>query len=113
MPKQKDSSKDLKVELPSNTQVIACEVFRDELRHLGVEQACCLFIEEGLHRYPDELNKRLAQGISRIEDEFFPKKIILVYGYCGGGLEEISTTSADLILAGIHDCIHLIFGPKP
>lgn len=113
MLKQKDSSKDLKVELPSNTQVIACEVFRDELRHLGVEQASCLFIEQGLHRYPEQLNRRLTQSIRHIEEEYSPKKIILVYGYFGGGLEEISTTSADLILAGVHDCIHLFLGRNP
>jgi hypothetical protein len=102
-----------KIERPKATKVIACEVFRDELKHLGVRQSDCTYLEQRLHRYPDELNQSLIENIRRIEAESSPRRIILVYGYCGGGLRNISTKQADLYIAMVHDCIPLLIGHEP
>jgi hypothetical protein len=110
---QKDSLKNSSVELSKRTKVIACEVFKDELEHLGISQTDCLFLEQGLHRHPRELNKRLAQMILKVEEEYSPQQIILVYGYCGGGLEGIRASNANLIFAKVHDCIALFLGHEP
>lgn len=102
-----------KIDSSKPTKLIACEVFRDELEHLGVRQSDCTYLEQSLHRYPDELNKSLIQNIRRIEAESSPRRIILVYGYCGGGLKNISTKQADLYIATVHDCIPLFIGHEP
>ncbi|MEW6440221.1 MAG: DUF1638 domain-containing protein [bacterium] len=91
------------------TAVIACEVFRDELEHLGVKG--CRFLEQGLHRYPAELHVRLAAAVREAENEC--GRIILVYGLCGGGLEDISSASAELVFPRVHDCVHLFLGRRP
>ncbi len=102
-----------KIDSSKATKLIACEVFKDELTHLGVDQADCTYLEQGLHRYPDELNQRLIQNIRKIEAESSPARIILVYGYCGGGLKNISTKKAELFIARVHDCIPLFIGHEP
>jgi hypothetical protein len=113
IPMKKDFSKNKRIELPQGSKVIACEVFRDELESFGIDQSHCLFLDQGLHRYPEDLQKRLEEGIARIEASCSPKRIVLVYGYCGGGLESIRTTRADLIIPKVHDCIPLLLGRKP
>jgi len=72
--------------LAPGSKVIACEVFRDELAHLGVPPEACCFLEQPLHRTPEKLNQRIAQAITEIEASSSPSRIILVFGYCGGGL---------------------------
>jgi hypothetical protein len=113
MASKKDISQVSGERLEPDTRVIACEVFRDELAYLGIDPSSCLFLKQGLHRHPKELNTRLANSIGRIERDFSPKKLILVYGYCGGGLENISSASADLVFARVHDCIHLFLSRNP
>lgn len=102
-----------KVKLSPDTKVIACEVFRDELAYLGMDPSRCHFLKQELHRHPKKLNARLDDSIGRIERDFSPKRLILVYGYCGGGLENISSMSADLVFARVHDCIQLFLGRNP
>jgi hypothetical protein len=103
----------LKTKSLSGTRFLACEVFRDELKHLGIKSADCTFLEQGLHRYPDDLNEKLIKNISKIEEEHSPGQIILVYGYCGGGLENISARRANLFIARVYDCIPLFIGSEP
>ena len=95
------------------TKVVACQVFKDELEHLGINEEKCLFIDQELHRSPSELNKTLNETIRNIEGTYSPETIIVVYGYCGGALENISTVRANLILAKVTDCIPLLLGREP
>lgn len=99
--------------LPGNTRVIACKVFRDELEYLGIPEEECLFMDQDLHRYPSELNKKLSETIRSVEQDYSPARIILVYGYCGGALENLSTERARLVLARAPDCIPLLLGRDP
>ena len=86
-----------------SAKVIACKVFKDELEHLGIREEECSFLDQELHRSPPELNKKLKETLGKIEEECSPREIILIYGYCGGALEDISANRASLTLARVTD----------
>ena len=110
---QNNCSNDLSQALSGCTKVIACKVFKDELEHLGFTEDECLFLDQDLHRSPLELNKELIEAIRNVEEAHSPETLILVYGYCGGALENLSTKKANLILAKVPDCIPMLLGREP
>lgn len=99
--------------IPSNTKVIACKVFKDELEYLSVGKSNCVFLDQELHRFPSDLHQRLQETICEVEKEYQPEQIILVYGHCGRATENLSTKKADLILTRVSDCVPLLLGREP
>ncbi len=85
------------------TRLIGCKVFKHELEHLGIREEACRFLDHDLHRSPPELNRQLSETLSKIEEECSPREIILIYGYCGGALENVSAKRASLIIAKVPD----------
>ena len=99
--------------MPSNTVLVACKVFAPEISLLGVDQARVHYLDQGLHRYPDDLRFELSKVLKQLEQDNEVHSAILAYGYCGGGLEGLSSTKLSFTLPLAHDCIPLLLGRIP
>jgi hypothetical protein len=96
--------------LPPDVRVLACQVLAPELAALGVAPDRMRLIDQRLHRYPQELRQELARNLEELESQSAVNRVVLVYGYCGGGLEGLSPRRADVVLPLVHDCIPLLRG---
>ncbi len=101
---------DKKNVLPSHSRVVACQVFKPEILALGVPEDKIIFLEQGLHRTPDELHRRVGLELAAFEDDDTVDTVILAYGLCGGGLEGLSSGRLKLIVPLAHDCIPILLG---
>jgi hypothetical protein len=99
-----------KISWPSQTRVVACRVFQPELLDLGVPDEQVIFLDQGLHRTPDELHRRLGRELAALEDDQTVDTVILAYGLCGGGLEGLSSRRLKLVVPLAHDCIPVLRG---
>jgi hypothetical protein len=99
--------------LPPHCRVLACKVLMPELRHLGVPDGQAVYLDQGLHRYPDELRGHLGVELERLEQDPGVQSVILGYGYCGGGLEGLRGGRVSLVAPRAHDCIPLLLGRLP
>ncbi|MGA8571784.1 MAG: DUF1638 domain-containing protein [Desulfobaccales bacterium] len=92
------------------TAVLACRVFEPELTSLGVPPRRVLYLEQGLHRFPDRLRQELSAALKKLERKKKVRRILLVYGYCGGGLEGLRTQRVEIVLPLAHDCVPILLG---
>lgn len=99
--------------LPPHCRVLACKVLYHELRWLGVEDRQALYLDQGLHRHPDELRRQVALALAQLEGDPQVRTVILGYGFCGGGLEGLTGQRASLVAPRAHDCIPLLLGHPP
>lgn len=103
--------------LPARSKVLACRVFQPELNALGLGEDQVEYLDQGLHRYPHELRERLGQSLARLEADTEVDRVILLYGFCGGGLENLTSSRLEIILPLVHDCVPLLLGreadPQP
>ncbi len=95
---------------PPHTQVVACKVFQPEITYLGIPPSRVTYLDQGLHRTPGQLRRQLGHTLARLEQTRAPRRVVLVYGYCGGGLERLCTARAELVVPLVHDCIPLLLG---
>lgn len=91
--------------------LIACETLREELekliQHTGI-QMDLVWMNGGLHTSPKNLRENLQIEINKHDGLY--EDIILVYGFCGGGTENLETKSSSLILPRAEDCISILLG---
>jgi hypothetical protein len=99
--------------LPTHCRVLACKVLMHELRHLGVSDQQAVYLEQGLHRHPDQLRAKVGQALGELEGQPGVESVILGYGYCGGGLEGLRGRRVGLVAPRAHDCIPLLLGRRP
>lgn len=83
-------------------------VFQPEINALGVDRDRVIYLEQSLHRYPDMLNKSVRETLSVLEKNLSIDTVILLFGFCGGGLSGISSDRLKLIIPRVHDCIPLL-----
>ncbi len=95
---------------PVETALVACRVFEPELTSLGVSPQRVTYLDQGLHRYPDDLRRELTAVLRSIELESSVRRVILAYGYCGGGLEGLTAERVELVFPPAHDCVSLLLG---
>lgn len=93
-----------------DTVVVSCRVLEPELTALGLGPDRAVYLDQGLHRYPDDLRLELGRELAKLEDRPEVGRVILGYGYCGGGLEGLSSRRLPLVLPLVHDCIPLLLG---
>ncbi len=96
--------------------IISCEVFRPEIEFLISQKSneyCIVYLEQGLHYYPDKLRAETQEAVNKMEEEFAPDEILMGFGFCGTGLETVTAEKALLIFPKTHDCIPLILGTGP
>lgn len=101
------------MDLPPGLHILSCMVFAPELKLLGVPDDRVTLLEQGLHRYPDDLRVEVAAALARIEADPAVDTVVLLYGYCGGGLEGLCAGRARLIAPLMHDCVPLLLGRVP
>ncbi|ATW25221.1 hypothetical protein DCMF_10980 [Candidatus Formimonas warabiya] len=90
--------------------IVACQTICDEvdlaIAETGVSHPV-LWVESGLHNFPDTLRTKLQEQINRISHV---EKIILAYGYCGNSLLGLYSDHATLVIPRVDDCISLLLG---
>lgn len=98
-----------------NISVIACGVLEPEVRHFTREAAHIVetvFLPMGLHNTPHRLQRELQTVIDRAEANPAVEAIVLVYGLCGRGVENLRHRRCPLVIARAHDCVTLFLGDK-
>ncbi|BEQ16089.1 DUF1638 domain-containing protein [Desulfoferula mesophila] len=91
-------------------RVLACRVFQPELTSLGVQDDQVRYLDQGLHRYPDQLRQELGRSLAELEEDPGVERVILGYGFCGGGMQGLKASRASLVLPLVHDCVPLLLG---
>ena len=86
---------------------LACKVFEGSVNHPANAQP--RFLDYGLHQVPKKLNKTLQEEIDAIEQ---PSLIVLGYGLCGNGLNEIQAGKHTLIVPKADDCVAIFMGSR-
>ena len=98
--------------VPIGTQrvvLIACEVLKDSLKQRmppGLFEET-IFLEYGLHRYPERLRQSLQVILDNLAS---PYLVVLGYGLCGNGLRGIKAGQHTLLVPRVDDCIPLLLG---
>lgn len=93
--------------------IVACQTISDELKLAikitGVDYPV-LWVESGLHNYPERLRARIQDELDRIDNV---STIILGFGFCGTALLGVKAKNAQLVAPRVHDCIALLLGSSP
>jgi hypothetical protein len=89
--------------------VLACRVFQHWLEHLLPEETAknITFFDYGLHAVPRNLRQTLQQAIDGIAQ---PSLVVLGYGLCGNGLDQIQAGKHYLLIPRTDDCIAILLG---
>ncbi|MCP4141784.1 MAG: DUF1638 domain-containing protein [Chloroflexi bacterium] len=67
------------------------------------------FLDAGLHATPKKLKLRVQEQINAISE---PSIIVLGYGLCGNGLNEIQAGKHTLVIPKMDDCIAMFMGGR-
>lgn len=101
---------------PPRVVVITCAVLELEIAHYGQGMDHIVHIElmeQGLHNDPPKLRNRLQVAVDRVEAmplEF--DAIVLGYGLCSRGTEDVTTRRSRLVIPRAHDCITVLLGDR-
>lgn len=89
--------------------VLACAVFQHLIeKHLPEDvSAQVTFLDYGLHTVPKNLQKTVQGTIDAITE---PSLIVLGYGLCGNGLNNIQAREHTLLIPRTDDCIAILLG---
>ena len=89
--------------------ILACRVFQHWLEELLPEHwnAQVSFFDYGLHAVPKNLRQTLQQAIDFVEQ---PSLIVLGYGLCGKGLDQLEAGKHFLLIPRTDDCIAILLG---
>ena len=101
--------------MPPPLTVIACGVLEDEVRHFARDLAhvrAIVVLPQGLHNEPARLQAKLQAAIDRAEADVGTEAIVLVYGLCSRGVENLRHERCPIVLARAHDCVTLFLGDK-
>jgi hypothetical protein len=86
---------------------LACKVFEGIVDNTN--EVSTHFLDYGLHSIPKQLNQVLQEQIDAISE---PSLIVLGYGLCGNGLDEIQAGSHTLLVPKADDCIAIFMGSR-
>lgn len=95
--------------------VVTCAVLEDEVRHLtaGLPQVRRLIVlPQGLHNEPGRLRRELQSAVDSAEAVPEVEIIVLVYGLCSRGVENLRHARCPFVIARAHDCVTLFLGNK-
>ena len=89
--------------------LLTCQVFQHWLENLLPDDlaSSITFFDYGLHAVPKNLRLTIQQAIDSIEQ---PSLILLGYGLCGNGLDNINAGKHFLLIPRADDCIALMLG---
>jgi hypothetical protein len=92
--------------------IVSCKTIRNEVKKAITETGVAypvIWVESGLHNWPDKLRAKLQEQISCIDNVEY---IIMAFGYCGNSLLGIQSPNAKLVIPRVDDCISLLLGSK-
>ena len=104
-----DPDLDLSAQTERPIVVFACRVFQNWLEDLLPEGLVreVTFFDYALHSVPHKLRLTLQSAIDGLEQ---PSLVVLGYGLCGNGTDEIQAGRHTLLIPRTDDCIALILG---
>jgi hypothetical protein len=86
---------------------LACKVFEGVIGN--VEGVTSRFLEYGLHSIPKQLKQAVQAELDHIES---PSLVVLGYGLCGNGLDDIRAGQHTLVIPKTDDCIAIFMGSR-
>lgn len=92
------------------TIVIACKTIEQELLASMEETGCdypVLWLESGLHNWPDKLRNRLQELLNRCREY---DTVLLAMSFCGNSVVGLKTSDFRLVIPRSDDCITLLLG---
>lgn len=95
--------------------VIACGVLEPEIRQFSENMDHVIglvFLPIGLHETPALLQRELQRVIDEAEANPAVETIVMVYGLCGQGVENLRHSRCPLVIARAHDCVTLYLGDR-
>jgi hypothetical protein len=98
--------------LPANARpivVLSCQVFQHWLENLLPDglSSSITFFDYGLHAVPKKLRQTIQDAIDSLEQ---PSLVVLGYGLCGNGLDNINAGKHYLLIPRTDDCIAILLG---
>ncbi len=99
----------------TDVAAVLCGVLEDEFAVLQKEAPWLKAVEmldPALHRNPEVLQQNIQDKIDALEAQHQPEAILLVYGLCSRGIENVRARRARLVIARAHDCITLLLGDR-
>ncbi len=89
--------------------VLSCQVFQLWLENILPPEIAknITFFDYGLHRVPKNLRQTIQSAIDSIEN---PSLVMLGYGLCGNGLNNIQAGKHFLLIPRTDDCIAILLG---
>ncbi len=94
--------------------LIACSMIEDELKKAFAETGSdmpVIWMECGLHEYPDRLRNALTEKIIEAGQEY--DTIVLAYGSCGNGTIGLKSARSRLVIPLFDDCIRILTAVHP
>ena len=99
-------------------KLISCGVLRKEIDSIREKipddvELIEVWLEQGLHREPDRLNKLVKEEIALTESRNEELDAILLgYGLCSYGTVGVNSVKYTIVVPRAHDCITLFLGSK-
>ncbi len=91
-------------------KLICCDVFREELRILGVPPNYDVeYLAMGLHYHPNKLHQELDRVLDGARGYSL---VILGFGLCGGSLKGIRAPGCPVVIPRVHDCLPVLLGSR-
>ena len=90
--------------------VIACNTIADEFKYVMREVQSInpvIWIESGLHKYPDKLKDSLQEQLDKISGV---DRVLLGFGLCGNAICGLKARDFSIIVPRVDDCISLLIG---
>lgn len=92
--------------------IISCNTIRTEV-DLMIEKTGCdypvIYLESGLHNYPEKLSAVLQENLNRISNV---DQVLLVMGYCGNAVVGLKPEGFKLVIPRADDCITMLLGSQ-
>jgi len=88
--------------------LIACEVFRDEFEAVSPPELVRTYLPQGLHRTPGKMPAAVQEVVDGLPAD--TEVVILGYGLCSNGVVGVSSRTAPIVMAKVHDCIAVLLG---
>ena len=88
-------------------KVISCNIFETYIPSYITDSYDVVYLEIGLHNYPNRLASAIQKEINRSIDY---EKIIILYGLCGNALLQIHANEVPVIVIRAHDCLSILLG---
>ena len=91
--------------------LLACNTIREEICTVAENMQAempMIFLESGLHIFPEMLRQRLQAEIDGVGQEV--SHILLGFGFCGNALVGLHSANKTLVVPKVDDCITLLLG---